>query len=58
MIETVYTIGHSNYKIEQFIGLLEAHGITAVSDVRSRPYSYRPAAHAGAWSAKDPGGRR
>jgi hypothetical protein len=39
-IETViYTIGHSNHPIEKFIGLLKKHNITAVGDVRSRPYS-------------------
>jgi len=35
----VYTIGHSNHPIEKFIGLLRQHGITAVADVRSAPYS-------------------
>ncbi len=40
MIEPVFTIGHSTHRIDQFIGLLEMHSITAVSDVRSRPYSH------------------
>src|ERR1700736_6296885 len=35
----IYTIGHSNHPIERFLGLLEPHGITAVADVRSTPYS-------------------
>lgn len=35
----LYTIGHSNHSIEQFIELLRMHGITAVGDVRSSPYS-------------------
>lgn len=35
----VYTIGHSNHSIEKFIELLSAHGVTAVADVRSQPYS-------------------
>lgn len=35
----VYTIGHSNGTIERLLGLLRQHGITAVADVRSRPYS-------------------
>ena len=36
---TLYTIGHSNHAIEVFIGLLKRHGVTALADVRSRPYS-------------------
>jgi uncharacterized protein (DUF488 family) len=35
----IYTIGHSNHPIEHFIGLLQPHGITALADVRSTPYS-------------------
>ena len=43
MSAAVYTIGHSNHEIELFIGLLQAHAITAVGDVRSSPYSrYNP----------------
>src|SRR5258708_34577502 len=37
----LYTVGHSNHPIEKFIGLLTANGITAVADVRSRPFSRR-----------------
>jgi len=33
------TIGHSNLSIEAFILLLQQHGITAVADVRSHPFS-------------------
>lgn len=39
MTTTVYTIGHSNHTVEAFIGLLKAHGISALADVRSSPYS-------------------
>jgi len=39
MPETLYTIGHSNHPIEHFLGLLRQHGVTAVCDVRSKPYS-------------------
>ncbi len=39
MADEVYTIGHSTHPIETFVGLLKAASITAVSDVRSRPYS-------------------
>ena len=35
----LYTIGHSNHPIQQFISLLTMHGITAVCDVRSYPQS-------------------
>jgi uncharacterized protein (DUF488 family) len=33
------TIGHSNYEIRTFVSLLQKHGVTAVVDVRSSPYS-------------------
>ena len=43
MSDTLYTIGHSNHPIEIFFALLRRHGITAVCDVRSKPYSrYNP----------------
>lgn len=35
----VLTIGHSNHSIERFVALLRQHGVTAVADVRSKPYS-------------------
>jgi uncharacterized protein (DUF488 family) len=35
----LYTIGHSNHEIAVFVGLLRQHGVTAVADVRSHPYS-------------------
>lgn len=38
---TIYTVGHSNHAIEKFVGLLTANGITAIADVRSRPFSRR-----------------
>ena len=39
----LFTIGHSNHPIEAFIELLQRHGVTAVGDVRSHPYSrYAP----------------
>lgn len=39
----LFTIGHSNLSIEDFIALLNRHGVTAVADVRSSPYSrYTP----------------
>lgn len=36
---TLYSIGHSNHPIDQFISLLEQHDIQAIADVRSSPYS-------------------
>ncbi|MGH8478969.1 MAG: DUF488 family protein [Gammaproteobacteria bacterium] len=35
----LFTIGHSNHEIEAFIGLLRRHGVSALGDVRSHPYS-------------------
>lgn len=35
----VFTIGHSNHSLENFLRLLAQHGITAVADVRSVPMS-------------------
>jgi uncharacterized protein (DUF488 family) len=35
----VFTVGHSNHSAEKFAGLLKRHGIEAVVDTRSRPYS-------------------
>ena len=39
MRKTVFTIGHSNHTIDEFLFLLEKHNITAIADVRSAPYS-------------------
>ncbi len=39
MTRVVYTIGHSNGTTERLLALLNQHGITAVADVRSQPYS-------------------
>jgi len=39
MTRSVFTIGHSNHRTEQFVALLQMHGITALCDVRSKPYS-------------------
>ena len=35
----VLTIGHSNHSLETFVALLQRHGVTALADVRSAPYS-------------------
>ena len=39
MEETLFTVGHSTHPRDRFIALLERHGITALCDVRSKPYS-------------------
>jgi len=35
----LYTIGHSNHKLDDFTRLLRPHGVTCIVDVRSNPYS-------------------
>lgn len=35
----LYTVGHSTQGFEPFLALLQKHGIQAVADVRSSPYS-------------------
>jgi len=37
----LFSVGHSNHPIDTFVGLLKRHGITALADVRSTPYSRR-----------------
>ena len=39
MSELILTIGHSTHSLQRFIILLREHGITALCDVRSIPYS-------------------
>ena len=36
----VMTIGHSTHTLEEFIGLLQAHGATSIVDVRTVPRSW------------------
>ncbi len=36
---TIYTIGHSNHRWEQFLDLLKTHVIETLVDVRSKPVS-------------------
>ncbi len=36
----LFTIGHSTHDTEHFIELLQQHGVNAVCDVRSNPYSH------------------
>ncbi len=35
----VFTVGHSNHPLDRFIALLREHGVSAVADVRSVPFS-------------------
>ncbi len=37
----LFTIGHSNCSLDDFIALLKSYAITALGDVRSMPYSRR-----------------
>lgn len=39
---TIFTIGHSTHAVEKLLELLDHHGITAVADVRSTPFSRLP----------------
>lgn len=38
-MKALFTIGHSNHSMERFLELLRMHGVTALGDVRSSPYS-------------------
>jgi uncharacterized protein (DUF488 family) len=40
-VSEIFTVGHSNHPIDYFVGLLRRHGVTALADVRSTPYSRR-----------------
>jgi uncharacterized protein (DUF488 family) len=43
---TIYTVGHSNHELEDFLALLHRHAIELLIDVRSSPYSrYVPQAN-------------
>jgi uncharacterized protein (DUF488 family) len=36
---TVYTVGHSNRSVDEFVGLLKAHGVRTLADIRKLPGS-------------------
>ena len=36
---TVYTVGHSNRGVDEFVGLLKAHGVETLADIRKLPGS-------------------
>lgn len=38
---TLFTIGHSNLELEEFLSRLTEHGVQVLCDVRSRPASFR-----------------
>ena len=43
---TVYTVGHSNHELDDFLRLIQVHNIELLVDVRSSPYSrYVPQAN-------------
>lgn len=37
----IFTVGHSAHEVARFVDLLARHGVEAVADVRSMPYSRR-----------------
>lgn len=39
MLDHLFTVGHSNLSIEEFIRLLKKYQVSAIADVRSHPYS-------------------
>ncbi len=39
--QTLMTIGHTTHELDAFVAMLKQHGVTAVADVRSHPYSRR-----------------
>ena len=39
MQDTIFTIGHSTHRLERFLALLVQHDVSAICDVRSKPYS-------------------
>lgn len=41
MTSPLFTIGHSDHSLEAFLALLRTHGISAIADVRSAPFSRR-----------------
>lgn len=41
MSQLLWTVGHSTRSIEEFIALLQAHGIRLLVDVRAFPFSRR-----------------
>ena len=35
----IFTVGHSTHPLEKLVALLQQHGVTALADVRSTPFS-------------------
>ena len=35
----IFTVGHSTRSIDEFVGLLRAHGVRVIADIRSIPMS-------------------
>src|SRR6266436_9104737 len=36
---SVFTVGHSTHSLDVFVAMLQRHGVTALADVRSTPFS-------------------
>lgn len=41
MQSVIYTIGHSNHELADFLALVDQRGVEVIADVRSSPYSRR-----------------
>ena len=39
MVATVWSVGHTDHELAAFLDLLARHGVSAVADLRSAPYS-------------------
>ena len=40
-MDIIFTIGHSNHEIADFVALIKRHKVDMILDVRSTPYSKR-----------------
>ncbi len=38
-VASILTLGHSNHSLDHFLALLRTHAVTAIADVRSKPYT-------------------
>jgi uncharacterized protein (DUF488 family) len=51
-VDQIWTVGHSNHPLEKFVGILKAHGIERLIDVRRFPMSRKwPHFNAGSLAA-------
>lgn len=38
-LQRIFTVGHSNHSLDTLVNLIQRHGVNALADVRSMPYS-------------------